>query len=61
MSGPMNNQKMPSGECHGRDLPDRGNRTGVTNDYGAGGAMDTGHMGAERMGSATKSDGKKPA
>lgn len=53
----MNDQKLPDGTCHGRDLPDKGARTGVSDTYGAGMSdMNRGHMGAEKIGADTKSD-----
>jgi hypothetical protein len=29
-------QRLPNGKCEGRDLPDRGVNSGVTDTYGAG-------------------------
>lgn len=53
----MNDQRLPNGECAGRDLPDRGTGTGVTDSYGAGnGALDRGFTDRSSISSHTKSD-----
>lgn len=53
----MKDQKMPDGECHGRDLKDCGARSGVTDTYGAGKqGLEQGHTGRMPIGKDTKSD-----
>lgn len=53
----MKDQKMPDGECHGREIPDRGVTTGVTDTHGAGkGALKRGFTDCQRIGKDTKSD-----
>ena len=57
MKGMMNDQKHPNGECAGRDIPDRGNGTGVTDTYGADkGALGRGFTDRSSISSDTKSD-----
>lgn len=53
----MNDQILPNGECAGRDLPDRGTGTGVTDTYGAGGgALDRGFTDRSSIKGDTRSD-----
>ena len=57
MKGQMDNQKLPDGTCHGRDLPDRGNKAGMPDNCGASGKdLDRGHTGSQGIGKDTKSD-----
>lgn len=53
----MQDKKMPDGKCEGRDLPDRGATTGVTDTYGAGkGSFDKGYTDNKGIRSSTQSD-----
>jgi hypothetical protein len=57
MAGPKNDQKRPNGECFGRDLPDKGCKTNVSDTYGVGdGDLCRGFTGGEKIGKDTKSD-----
>jgi hypothetical protein len=57
MTGPINDQNLPNGECAGRDLPDRGMMTGVTETYGADkGALNRGFTDRASITGDTKSD-----
>jgi hypothetical protein len=47
-------KKRPDGKVEGKDLPDAGNRTGVTETYG--GNLDRGYQNEGSMGGSTKSD-----
>jgi len=55
----IDDSMMPSKECAGRDLADKGTRTGVTDTYGAGSGLDTGIVGKTSISGDTKSDGKQ--
>lgn len=51
----QNDQKLPDGKCHGREMPDRGTSTGVTDTYGAGnGALNRGFTDRAPMGRGTE-------
>lgn len=50
----MKDQKRPDGTAHGNDLPDAGNRTGVTDTYGAN--LNKGYNPGGSIASDTKSD-----
>lgn len=53
----MNDKRFPDGECEGRDLPDRGIGTGVTDTYGAGkGGLARGFTDASGIGKAAERD-----
>lgn len=57
MGNVKNDQKMPNGEVAGRDLVDKGCKTGVTDTYGAGGDdLSRGYTGGEKIGKDTKSN-----
>lgn len=52
-----NDQKLPNGKVAGRDLPDKGSRTGVTDTYGTSdGDLGRGYSGGESIVKDTKSD-----
>jgi hypothetical protein len=58
MKGKMENQKRPDGTCHGRDLPDQGIKTGVSDTYGVSSKdLAQGYSGGQGIGKDTKSDG----
>ncbi len=53
----MEDQKMPDGTCHGKDLPDRGVSSGVSDTYGAkNGDLERGFSGRSSIGKDTRSD-----
>ena len=57
MKDTKNDQCFPDGTCHGRDLPDKGVSTGLSDDYGAGkNGLERGFVDRQGIGSATKSD-----
>lgn len=52
----IDDSRFPTGEVAGRDLKDAGNRTGVTDTYGAGSALNTGINGSQKITGDCKSD-----
>lgn len=50
---------MPTKEPAGRDLADKGTRTGVSDTYGAGSGLESGIVGRTSIAGDTKSDGKQ--
>lgn len=60
MTGPMNDQKLPDGQCHGRDLPDRGSFRENADQYGVDdGAANRGFTSRQTISGNTGSDGKQ--
>lgn len=49
-------KRLPDGKCEGRDLPDRGVTTGVTDTYGAGDGLSKGYTGGQSIRGETGSD-----
>lgn len=48
---------MPNGEVSGKDLPDKGFKTGVTDTYGVGGDdLNRGYTGGDKIVKDTKSN-----
>lgn len=57
MANEKNDQRFPNGVVAGQDLPDKGNRTGLSDSYGVGSSdMNRGFTGGEKIGADTKSD-----
>lgn len=53
----MKDKKWPDGKCEGRDLPDRGVSTGVTDTYGVGkDDLGKGYTGGQSIRKDTGSD-----
>ncbi|CAB4211908.1 hypothetical protein UFOVP1419_49 [uncultured Caudovirales phage] len=52
----IDDSRMPNGSVAGRDLKDAGNKTGVTDTYGAGDALNTGYTSGGSIAGSTKSD-----
>ena len=52
----IDDSRLPTGKVAGRDLVDAGNRTGVTDTYGAEGAFDSGINGRQSITGDTKSN-----
>ncbi len=57
MANDTNDQKLPNGEVAGRDLQDKGCKTGVTDTYGTSSSdLARGFTGGEKITSDTKSN-----
>lgn len=53
----MEDKRIPDGECAGKEMPDRGCMTGVTETYGTGKKdLQRGYSGGTGIGADTRSD-----